>query len=169
MATHLKQVMCRPLCCLLCKPRPCTQALRLSLLAQFCDESALWSGDLPVQTCPQGETSNPALQRGNSSHLQHSLRLLVVNRLAGRKRLEAMLGDAAAHGQSSSTASISGAAAFELYDTYGYPLELTQELAAEKDVSVSFFRNALSSHPRTSPVCGASRRQKSCQPSTVVA
>ena len=58
-----------------------------------------------------------------------------------------MLKDAAAQGNGSSTASISGAAAFELYDTYGYPLELTQELAAEKDVSVSSFSDALSSHP----------------------
>ncbi len=48
-----------------------------------------------------------------------------------------MVNNAKAQRNGSSTASISGAAAFELYDTYGYPLELTQELAAEKGVSVS--------------------------------
>ena len=57
-----------------------------------------------------------------------------------------MLDDAAKQKNGSSTASISGAAAFELYDTYGYPLELTQELAAEDGVSVSLLNTALSSN-----------------------
>ncbi|EIE20523.1 alanyl-tRNA synthetase [Coccomyxa subellipsoidea C-169] len=35
-----------------------------------------------------------------------------------------------------STATVSGAAAFELYDTYGFPLEITQEMAAERDIQV---------------------------------
>ena len=48
-----------------------------------------------------------------------------------------MLQDAAAQRNGSSTASVSGAAAFELYDTYGFPLELTQELAAEQGIAVS--------------------------------
>ncbi|CAL5229400.1 g12718 [Coccomyxa viridis] len=71
---------------------------------------------------------------------------------AGRKRLEAMLEDAAAQRNGSSTASIRGAAAFELYDTYGYPLELTQELAAEEGVSVdevSFERELQSQKKRS--------------------
>ncbi len=61
-----------------------------------------------------------------------------------------MLEDAAAQRNGSSTASISGAAAFELYDTYGYPLELTQELAAEEGISVSLFNNKLSPHATVS-------------------
>ena len=48
-----------------------------------------------------------------------------------------MLQDAAARGNGSGAASVTGAAAFELYDTYGFPLELTQELAAEQGIEVS--------------------------------
>jgi alanyl-tRNA synthetase len=33
-------------------------------------------------------------------------------------------------------ATMSGAAAFELYDTYGFPLEITQEMAAERGIQV---------------------------------
>ncbi len=44
-----------------------------------------------------------------------------------------MLEAAAAQG---SAATVSGAAAFELYDTYGFPLEITQEIAAERGIQV---------------------------------
>ena len=47
-----------------------------------------------------------------------------------------MLEDASAQANGSGTASVSGLAAFELYDTYGFPLELTQELAAEQGITV---------------------------------
>ena len=56
---------------------------------------------------------------------------------AGQKRLDAVLQDAAARGNGSGAASVNGAAVFELYDTYGFPLELTQELAAEQGIEVS--------------------------------
>ena len=55
---------------------------------------------------------------------------------AGQKRLDALLQDASAQRNGSGTASVSGSAAFELYDTYGFPLELTQELAAEQGITV---------------------------------
>ena len=55
---------------------------------------------------------------------------------AGQKRLDAVLQDASAQTNGSGTASVSGSAAFELYDTYGFPLELTQELAAEQGITV---------------------------------
>lgn len=54
--------------------------------------------------------------------------------LTGEKRLNQVLEAAAAQG---SAATISGAAAFELYDTYGFPLEITQEVAAERGIQVS--------------------------------
>lgn len=66
---------------------------------------------------------------------------------AGQKRLDTVLQDAAAHTNGSGTASVSGSAAFELYDTYGFPLELTQELAAEEGITVG-------PHMPLRPVCG---------------
>ncbi len=47
-----------------------------------------------------------------------------------------MLEAAASQRGDGSTATVSGAAAFELYDTYGFPLEITQEMAAERDIQV---------------------------------
>ena len=66
-------------------------------------------------------------------------------RCAGEKKLAQVLDAAAAAARGGSngasslnggSASVSGAAAFELYDTYGFPLEITQELAAERGVQV---------------------------------
>ena len=68
---------------------------------------------------------------------QAVVKRFVCSCVAGQKRLDAVLQDAASQRNGSSTASVSGAAAFELYDTYGFPLELTQELAAEQGIEVS--------------------------------
>ena len=51
----------------------------------------------------------------------------------GEKMLAEMIADAA----NLSEAQISGKDAFELYDTYGFPLELTQEIAEEQGLSVN--------------------------------
>ncbi len=48
----------------------------------------------------------------------------------GRVHLDSMLADA------TSTKTINGKQAFMLYDTYGYPLELTQEIAARQGIDV---------------------------------
>ncbi|HVP39792.1 MAG TPA: alanine--tRNA ligase [Candidatus Saccharimonadales bacterium] len=51
---------------------------------------------------------------------------------AGMARLEKLIGDA---GRSGSTV-LSGTEVFELHDTYGFPLDLTEEIAAERGLSV---------------------------------
>jgi alanyl-tRNA synthetase len=51
----------------------------------------------------------------------------------GQKQLDELLAAAAAPG---STLVIGGGDAFMLYDTFGFPLELTQELAEARGVSV---------------------------------
>ncbi len=66
--------------------------------------------------------------------------------LAGQKRLNLVLQDAAARANGSGAALVSGSAAFELYDTYGFPLELTQELAAEQGIEVSFTTDVAQFH-----------------------
>jgi alanyl-tRNA synthetase len=47
---------------------------------------------------------------------------------------------------------ISGEDAFHLYDTYGFPIELTQELAKEKDIKVDYdgFKEAFEKHKEIS-------------------
>lgn len=52
---------------------------------------------------------------------------------------------------------ISGEAAFHLYDTYGFPLELTRELAQERGISVdeSGFQHCFAEHRRISQAQGA--------------
>ena len=79
------------------------------------------------------------VQRHLTSEKQQAYRSqhLVCACVAGQKRLDAVLQDAASQRNGSSTASVNGAAAFELYDTYGFPLELTEELAAEQGIDVS--------------------------------
>ncbi len=61
---------------------------------------------------------------------------------AGRQRLEALL--------DSGVAMISGEDAFVLHDTYGFPLELTQEIAAERGLAVDLegFQRAMEEQRR---------------------
>ncbi|MGQ9657844.1 MAG: alanine--tRNA ligase, partial [Fimbriimonadales bacterium] len=51
---------------------------------------------------------------------------------AGLARLEEMLADA----ETQATRTLAGERVFTLYDTYGFPLELTQEIAAERGIAV---------------------------------
>ena len=62
---------------------------------------------------------------------------------AGERRLGQVLDAAAAAardggngGSAAAIPTVDGAAAFELYDTFGFPLEITQELAAERGIQV---------------------------------
>jgi alanyl-tRNA synthetase len=50
----------------------------------------------------------------------------------GERRLQRTLGELTAAGESI----LPGAIAFELYDTYGFPLEMTEEIAAEQKISI---------------------------------
>jgi alanyl-tRNA synthetase len=52
----------------------------------------------------------------------------------GQKLLDDLLGAAAAKGGGA----VSGADAFLLYDSYGFPVELTQELAEARDIQVGW-------------------------------
>ncbi|XP_017258712.1 alanine--tRNA ligase, chloroplastic/mitochondrial [Daucus carota subsp. sativus] len=55
----------------------------------------------------------------------------------GEKLLEQMLANASASAQETSTVPyLSGKDAFILYDTYGFPVEITMEVAAERGVSI---------------------------------
>lgn len=66
----------------------------------------------------------------------------------GRHEFEKVASVMAQHGQTQ----ISGKTAFKLYDTYGFPLELTQELAAERGMSVDIdgFNKAEAKHKEAS-------------------
>ncbi len=52
------------------------------------------------------------------------------------ERGEKLLGDILTQAKAEGTGTISGADAFVLYDTYGFPLELTQEIAEEQGLTV---------------------------------
>ncbi|KXU34891.1 alanine--tRNA ligase [Cephaloticoccus capnophilus] len=57
--------------------------------------------------------------------------LTLFNRAAGNAEAQA-----APHAESAHAKKLSGEAAFELYDTYGFPLDMTQLLATERGLSV---------------------------------
>ncbi|KAJ7523116.1 hypothetical protein O6H91_18G038300 [Diphasiastrum complanatum] len=54
----------------------------------------------------------------------------------GEKLLEQLLEEAVASEKGTSKPSLAGKGVFMLYDTYGYPIELTEEVAAERGVSI---------------------------------
>ncbi|AFY59882.1 alanine--tRNA ligase [Synechococcus sp. PCC 6312] len=54
----------------------------------------------------------------------------------GEKLLAEIIAKAKSSGKKAKTAMISGLDAFTLYDTYGFPFELTQEIAAEQGLTV---------------------------------
>ncbi len=67
---------------------------------------------------------------------------------AGQREFDKVSGALKQHGQ----AQLSGRTAFKLYDTYGFPLEMTQELAAEQGltVDVAGFDEAFKKHQELS-------------------
>jgi alanyl-tRNA synthetase len=68
---------------------------------------------------------------------------------AGLARLEEMLADA----ETQQTHTLAGERVFTLYDTYGFPVELTQEIAAERGVAVDMqgFERAMDGATPTRP------------------
>ncbi len=67
---------------------------------------------------------------------------------SGENRLQGILKDLLSEGQTT----LSGKVAFELYDTYGFPLEMTEEIAAEQGLSTDLgeFHDAMSQQQETS-------------------
>ncbi len=69
---------------------------------------------------------------------------------SGENRLQGILKDLLSEGQTT----LSGKVAFELYDTYGFPLEMTEEIAAEQGLSIDLggFHDAMSLQRVTSKI-----------------
>ncbi|MCK4394935.1 alanine--tRNA ligase, partial [Candidatus Bipolaricaulota bacterium] len=67
---------------------------------------------------------------------------------SGERRLQNILKDLLSEGKTT----LSGEVAFELYDTYGFPLEMTEEIAAEQGLSIDLgeFHDAMSQQQETS-------------------
>lgn len=67
---------------------------------------------------------------------------------AGQKEFDKVAGALKQHGQTT----LSGRTAFKLYDTYGFPLEFTEELAAEQGLAVdrAGYEEAFKKHQETS-------------------
>ncbi len=67
---------------------------------------------------------------------------------SGERRLQELLNDARARGEEM----LDGELAFELYDTYGFPLELTEEITASEGVAVAVegFRQAMAAQKERS-------------------
>jgi alanyl-tRNA synthetase len=75
---------------------------------------------------------------------------------AGQNQLDRVLSRAEARAESSGGAGIvTGEDAFSMYDTYGFPLELTQEIAAERGLTVdeAAFGVAMEEQRKRSKVC----------------
>jgi alanyl-tRNA synthetase len=86
----------------------------------------------PLSAHPTTTTTTTTLQR-IYDELAREEGAFAATLERGQKLLDELLAKAAAGGKS-----ISGQDAFMLYDTYGFPLELTQELAEAQGLQVSW-------------------------------
>jgi alanyl-tRNA synthetase len=90
---------------------------------------------LPVVASLASEAGLVAVEENMNSILQevaHEELRFLDTLVRGQALLDDILSDSV----QSSEKSVSGADAFELYDTYGFPIELTQEIAAESGLAV---------------------------------
>jgi alanyl-tRNA synthetase len=84
---------------------------------------------------------------------------LVIEEAKFAKTLENGLRELDKLSRVQNSASITGALAFKLYETYGFPFELTQEIASEQSISISLddFNSAKKQHADASRAAGAGK------------
>ena len=86
---------------------------------------------------------------------------------AGKRRLEEILDRLQEKGERT----LSGAIAFELYDTYGFPLEMTEEIARETGIATDkdAFQKAMSEQKKRSRVSISARTSVKAEPTVIKA